>query len=40
MILAMAFPNILGVILLSGKVHARLSDYLGRLRSGDMRPTV
>ena len=38
MILAMAFPNILGVVLLSGKVHARLADYLARLRTGAMRP--
>ncbi|MEL6185575.1 MAG: alanine/glycine:cation symporter family protein [Myxococcota bacterium] len=39
MILAMSFPNIIGVVLLSGKVKARLNDYLERLRSGAMRPT-
>ena len=39
MILSMAFPNILGVALLSGKVRARLNDYMGRLRSGAMVPT-
>jgi len=34
MILGMAFPNIFGVVLLSGKVRADLDDYLARLRSG------
>ena len=37
MILAMAFPNILGAMLLSGKVRARLQDYMTRLRRGEMR---
>ncbi len=36
MILGMAFPNMLGGILLSGKVRARLTDYMQRLRSGAM----
>lgn len=40
MILAMAFPNILGVVLLSGKVRAHLNDYMARLKSGAMVPTV
>lgn len=36
MILGMAFPNILGMLLLSGKVRARLDDYWSRLKSGSM----
>jgi AGCS family alanine or glycine:cation symporter len=38
MILGMAFPNILGVVLLSGKVKAALDDYLARLASGEIAP--
>ena len=38
MILGMAFPNILGVALLSGKVKRALDDYWGRLKSGEMKP--
>ena len=38
MILGMAFPNIIGVVLLSGKVKEALDDYLGRLDSGEMQP--
>ncbi|MBL91893.1 MAG: alanine glycine permease [Myxococcales bacterium] len=38
MILGMAFPNILGVILLSGKVRAALDDYMTRLRNGEYQP--
>jgi AGCS family alanine or glycine:cation symporter len=34
MILGMAFPNIFGVLLLSGKIKADLDDYLLRLRAG------
>ncbi|MGH0036680.1 MAG: alanine/glycine:cation symporter family protein [Myxococcota bacterium] len=34
MILGMAFPNILGVAMLSGKVKADLDDYMARLASG------
>ncbi|MEZ4256391.1 MAG: alanine:cation symporter family protein [Polyangiales bacterium] len=37
MILGMAFPNILELTLLSGKVRARLNDYWGRFTSGQMR---
>ena len=36
MILGMAFPNILGVVLLSGKVQRRLNDYWDRYKSGAM----
>jgi Na+/alanine symporter len=35
MILGMAFPNILGLYLLSNKVAAALTAYLGKLRSGE-----
>ncbi len=37
MVLGMAFPNILGLLLLSGKVKTRLDDYWGRLQSGEMK---
>lgn len=40
MILAMSFPNMLGVFLLSGKVRSHLNDYMERLRSGAMKPTA
>jgi AGCS family alanine or glycine:cation symporter len=40
MILGMALPNVLGMVLLSGKVRARLDDYLARLRRGEMTPRV
>ena len=39
MVLGMAFPNILGLLLLSGKVRKGLDDYWGRLQSGEMKPT-
>jgi AGCS family alanine or glycine:cation symporter len=38
MILGMAFPNILGVLLLSGKVRHDLDEYVGRLKSGEIKP--
>ena len=38
MILSLAFPNILGVILLSAKVKDKLGDYMGRLKSNQMYP--
>ena len=38
MILGMAFPNILGLFLLSGKVKGALNEYWGRYTSGKMRP--
>jgi AGCS family alanine or glycine:cation symporter len=34
MILGMAFPNLVGVVLLSGKINAALDDYFARLRAG------
>lgn len=39
MILAMALPNVLGVVLLSGKVRRALDDYWGRVQSGEIAPT-
>ena len=37
MILGMAFPNILGILFLTGKVKTALDDYWGRYRSGEMK---
>ena len=37
MLLSMAFPNIFGMILLSGKVKAKLDDYFERFKSGSMK---
>ena len=37
MILGMAFPNLVGVMLLSGKIKAALDSYLARLRAGEFR---
>ncbi|NNL65342.1 MAG: alanine:cation symporter family protein [Myxococcales bacterium] len=39
LLLAMAFPNLLGVILLSGRIDADLGSYLTRLRAGAFRRT-
>ena len=36
MILSMAFPNILGVALLSGKIRRALDDYWRRLKAGEL----
>lgn len=38
MLLSMAFPNILGMLLLSGKVRELKNDYIRRLKSGEMKP--
>jgi alanine or glycine:cation symporter, AGCS family len=38
MILGMAFPNVLGVIILSGNVKRELDDYWGKLKRGEIRP--
>jgi len=38
MILSMALPNILGVILMSGKIRLALNDYWGRYMAGEMEP--
>jgi AGCS family alanine or glycine:cation symporter len=37
MILGMALPNILGVLFLSGKVKAALTDYEGKLKAGEFK---
>jgi AGCS family alanine or glycine:cation symporter len=37
MILGMAFPNILGVVLLSGSVARALAEYRGALAAGDVK---
>ena len=34
MILAMAFPNIIGLLILSKEVRVDLDDYYSRLKSG------
>ena len=39
MILGMAFPNILGVLMLSGKVRGMLNDYQSKLASGEIKKT-
>ncbi|MAA78193.1 MAG: hypothetical protein CL916_02955 [Deltaproteobacteria bacterium] len=39
MVLGMAFPNILGLFILSGSVRTRLDDYWSRLQSGEMKKT-
>jgi AGCS family alanine or glycine:cation symporter len=39
MILGMAFPNLLGALMLSGIVKRELDDYWRRLRDGSFAPT-
>ena len=39
MILGMAFPNILGLILLSGLIRKDLDSYEAKLKSGEIMPT-
>jgi AGCS family alanine or glycine:cation symporter len=36
MILAMAFPNIIGLLLLSGEVRSELNDYWKKIKSGEI----
>jgi len=36
MILAMSFPNIIGLLILSGEVRKDLKDYLGKLKKGEL----
>ncbi len=38
MLLSMAFPNIIGMALISGKVKKLADDYIHRLQSGEMKP--
>jgi AGCS family alanine or glycine:cation symporter len=37
MILAMAFPNIIGLLILSKEVKIDLNSYLNRLKSGEIK---
>ena len=37
MILGMAFPNICGIIFLTGKVKKQLDEYMGKLKAGEMK---
>lgn len=39
MLLALAFPNLLGMALLAGVVNRQKNSYLARLRSGEIHPT-
>ncbi|QNR24840.1 amino acid carrier protein [Croceimicrobium hydrocarbonivorans] len=39
MILAMAFPNIIGLLLLSGEVRAELKDYWSKIKKGEILNT-
>jgi AGCS family alanine or glycine:cation symporter len=36
LILAMAFPNFIGLYILHGKVREALSSYLAKLKSGEL----
>lgn len=36
LVLAMAFPNFIGLYFLSGKVRAALDDYIAKLKSGEL----
>ena len=38
MMLGMAFPNIIGLVILSPQIKATLNEYWGRLKSGQMVP--
>ena len=38
MILGMAFPNMLGVVFLTGRVKRALGEYMQKLKSGEIRP--
>lgn len=39
LLLSMAFPNIIGMVILSGVVATRLNEYVGRLKSGEIKQT-
>ncbi|WDE98247.1 alanine/glycine:cation symporter family protein [Lentisphaera profundi] len=39
MILGMALPNIIGMVILSGKVRGWAKDYVNKLKSGEIAPT-
>ena len=37
LIFGMVFPNIIGVVLLSGRVKRQFDDYFARLRAGEYK---
>jgi AGCS family alanine or glycine:cation symporter len=37
MLLAMAFPNIVGLLILSGEVKLDLKSYFKRIKSGEIK---
>jgi AGCS family alanine or glycine:cation symporter len=37
MILSMAFPNIIGLLILSPEVYRDLKSYLARVKSGEIK---
>ena len=39
MVLGMAFPNVVGVVLLSANVKKDLAEYERKLESGELTPT-
>lgn len=39
MIFSMAFPNIFGVVMLSGKIRRKLDDYWRRYKAGEIKPS-
>ena len=39
MLFSMAFPNIIGLILLSGMLRTKAKDYVARLQSGEISKT-
>jgi AGCS family alanine or glycine:cation symporter len=40
LVLAMAFPNLIGLYLLSGKVSQALNEYVGKLKRGEMEVEI
>ncbi|HKJ24990.1 MAG TPA: alanine:cation symporter family protein, partial [Myxococcota bacterium] len=38
LLLAMAFPNLIGVVMLAPRIDAELKSYLSRLRAGELEP--
>lgn len=39
MLLSMAFPNVIGMIIISGKIKKMTDDYVNRLKSGEIQPS-
>ena len=40
MVLAMAFPNMIGLYIMSGEVKSMLDSYRARIAKGDIQPYV